>query len=152
GPIMMAALMAGWRFGLLAVTMSVLLLAAPLLLPVDRIFPSGSEASVLMPSSWIASAAERGAPRWALPWLGVVAHAMLFGMAGALCSWFHGNIRRASERLVEATQQLQMQAAALRSVGVGVVITDPSWRIVWANRAFEQLVGMPLDAMAGRSL
>lgn len=152
GPIMMAALMAGWRFGLLAVTMSVLLLAAPLLLPVDRIFPSGSEASVLMPSSWIASAAERGAPRWALPWLGVVAHAMLFGMAGALCSWFHGNIRRASEQLVEATQQLQMQAAALSAVGVGVVLTDPSWRIVWANRAFEHLVGMPLDAMAGRSL
>lgn len=45
-----------------------------------------------------------------------------------------------------------MQAAALSAVGVGVVITDPSWRIVWANAAFEQLVGLPLKGLEGRSL
>ena len=52
---------------------------------------------------------------------------------------------------VQAQKQLRLQAAVLNAAPTAVMITDQDGKITWANPAFGDLTGYPLDEVVGKN-
>jgi two-component system, cell cycle sensor histidine kinase and response regulator CckA len=66
-------------------------------------------------------------------------------------------VRIVADRVAAAIEQARLESEAreladvVRRIGEGVIVSDPGDRIVFANRAFQEMVGTGGDMLAGRS-